>query len=76
MSIDVIKSELSKLERAELLDVIQYGIEMIKEMEVTDFETPEWLKEEILHRAEEMKSGKTSMHSWDDVKNYAKASNG
>lgn len=76
MSIDVIKSELSKLERNQLLDVLQYGIEVMREMESGDFETPDWLKEEILHRAEDMKSGKASVHSWDDIKNYAKASNG
>ncbi|GJM16895.1 MAG: hypothetical protein DHS20C13_22220 [Thermodesulfobacteriota bacterium] len=76
MSIDVLKSELSKLNRAELLDVIQYGIEVMKDMEEGEFETPDWLKAEMLKRAGEMKSGKTGTHSWDDVKTYAKASNG
>lgn len=75
MSIDVIKSELSKLERAELLDILQFGIEIIKEKEQADFETPEWLKEEILNRAQEMKSGVTETFSWNDVKNYAKSTN-
>ena len=75
MSIEVIKSELSKLERAELLDILQYGIEIIKEKEQEDFSTPTWLKEEILKRAEEMKSNKTETFNWMQVKNYAKSSN-
>ncbi len=75
MSIEVIKSELSKLERAELLDILQYGIEIIKEKEQEDFQTPTWLKEEILKRAKEMKSNKTETYNWDQVKSYAKPSN-
>lgn len=75
MSIDALKSELSKLERAELLDVLQYGLEVMKEKEQENFETPTWLKEEILKRAVEIKSGNTETYSWEDVKNYAKTSN-
>ncbi len=75
MSIEVLKSELSKLERTELLDVLQFGLEVMKKMEEGSFETPAWLKEEILNRAAEIKSGKAETYSWDDVKNYAKASN-
>ena len=75
MSIKDLKSELSKLERAELLDLLQYGLEVMQEMEEGNFETPEWLKKEILNRAEEMKAGKAQTYSWEEVKNYAKASN-
>jgi len=75
MSIEVLKSELSKLGRAELLDVLQYGLEVMKSKDQEDSETPEWLKEEILNRAEEMKSGKAQTLTWEDVKNYAKSSN-
>lgn len=75
MSIQDLKSELSKLERAELLDILQYGLEVIKEMEESSSETPDWLKEEILNRAEEMKAGQAQTFSWEEVKNYAKSSN-
>jgi hypothetical protein len=75
MSIEVLKSELLKLGRAELLDILQYGLEVMKSKDQEDFETPEWLKEEILKRAVEMKSGKAQTFSWEDVKNYAKSSN-
>ena len=75
MTIEALKSELSKLERAELLDLLQFGLEVMKEREQEDFETPPWLKEEILKRAEEMKSEKTQTFSWEDVKSYAKTSN-
>lgn len=75
MSIQDLKSELSKLERAELLDVLQYGLEVIKEMEEGSFVTPDWLKTEILSRAQQIKSGQEQTYSWEEVKNYAKASN-
>ncbi len=75
MSIQDLKSELSKLERAELLDVLQYGLEVIKEMEESNFETPDWLKTEILSRAQQIKSGQEQTYSWQEVKNYTKASN-
>lgn len=75
MSIQDLKSELSKLERAELLDVLQYGLEVIKEMEESSSETPDWLKTEILSRAQQIKSGQEQTYNWEEVKNYAKASN-
>ena len=75
MSIKEIKTELSKLERAELLEVLQYGLEVMKEMEHGDFDTPSWLKDEILSRAASIKSGNAQTYSWDEVKNYAKSSN-
>lgn len=76
MSIENLKSELSKLAREELLDILQFGLEVMKGMEESDFEAPAWLKEEIQKRAEDMKSGKSETYSWDEVKNYTKASNG
>lgn len=76
MSIKNLKSELSKLAREELLDVLQFGLEVMKGMEESNFETPTWLKEEIQNRAEDLKSGKSETFSWNDVKNYTKASNG
>ena len=75
MSIQDLKSELSKLERAELLDVLQYGLEVIKEMEEGSFATPDWLKTEILRRAQQIKSGQEQTYSWEEVKNYARATN-
>ncbi|NET35542.1 MAG: addiction module protein [Cyanothece sp. SIO1E1] len=75
MSIQDLKSELSKLEWAELLDILQYGLEVIKEMEESSSETPDWLKAEILSRAQQIKSGQEQTYSWEEVKNYAKASN-
>jgi hypothetical protein len=76
MSIENLKSELSKLAREELLDVLQFGLEVMKGMEESDFETSAWLKKEIQKRAQDMKSGNSETYSWDDVKNYTKASNG
>lgn len=76
MSIEVIKSELSKLDNAELLEVIQFGLDMIKERDQEDFETPDWLKAEIQKRAQEMKSGQATTYTWEEVQNFAKASNG
>ncbi len=75
MSIQDLKSELSKLERAELLDVLQYGLEVIKEMEDSSSDTPDWLKDELLSRAQQIKSSQEQTYSWEEVKNYAKASN-
>jgi hypothetical protein len=71
MTIDILKSELSKLDKGELLDVLQYGLEVMKEKEQGGFETPAWLKEAILERAEEMKADKTAVYSWQEVKIYA-----
>lgn len=59
MTLDVLKSEVLKLQRAELFDFVQYILETLKQKEAAgELQTPEWLKEEILKRAAEMKSGK------------------
>jgi len=48
MTIVILKSELSKLDKGELLDVLQYGLEVMKEKEQSGFETPAWLEDAIL----------------------------
>jgi hypothetical protein len=59
MTIDVLKSEVLKLQRAELFDFVQFVIQSLKEKEEnTEFQTPDWLKIEISKRAAEVKSGK------------------
>ncbi|MEN0003938.1 MAG: addiction module protein [Bacteroidota bacterium] len=75
MSVKDLKSELSKLDRGALLDVLQHGLEVIRNMEADDFETPAWLKEELLSRAASIKSNEVPTYTWDEVKQYAKSSN-
>ena len=58
MTLDVLKSEVLKLQRAELFDFVQFILESLKEKDVQgDLPTPNWLKIEISKRAAEMKSG-------------------
>lgn len=59
MTLDVLKSEVLKLQRTELFDFVQFILQSIKEKEATgELQTPDWLKTEISKRAAEMKSGK------------------
>jgi hypothetical protein len=58
MTLDVLKSEVLKLQRAELFDFVQFILQSLKEKEAAgEIETPDWLKTEISKRAAEMKSG-------------------
>jgi hypothetical protein len=58
MTLDILKSEAVKLQRAELFDFVQFILQSLKEKEVqTDTQTPNWLKTEITKRAAEMASG-------------------
>ena len=58
MTLDVLKSEVLKLRRAELFDFVQFILESLKEKEPEgEVPTPNWLKIEISKRAAEMKSG-------------------
>jgi len=74
MNIEVLKPELSKLGKADLVDVLQYCFELIKAKDQEGAVTPRWLKEESLKRSVEMKSGKVPTFSWEKVKNYVKSS--
>lgn len=58
MTLDVLKSEVLKLQRTELFDFVQYILETLKEKEAAgELQTPDWLKTEISKRAADMKSG-------------------
>lgn len=58
MTLDVLKSEVLKLQRAELFDFVQFILQSLKEKEdAGELQTPDWLKTEISKRAAEMKSG-------------------
>ncbi len=68
MTLDVLKSEVLKLQRADLFDFIQFILQSLKEKEASgELQTPEWLKVEISKRAAEMKSGKTVTFSGKEV---------
>ena len=58
MTLDILKSEVLKLKRAELYDFAQFILQSLKEKELEgELPTPNWLKIEISKRATEMKSG-------------------
>ena len=58
MTLDVLKSEVLKLQRAELFDFVQFILESLKEKDAAgELQTPDWLKTEISKRAADMKSG-------------------
>ena len=58
MTLDVLKSEVLKLHRAELYDFAQFIIQSLKDKESDgELTTPDRLKIEISKRAAEMKSG-------------------
>lgn len=68
MTLDILKSEVVKLQRAELFDFVQFILQSLKEKEVeTDTQTPNWLKTEITKRATEMTSGEALTLSGQDV---------
>ncbi len=59
MTLDVLKSEVLKLQRTELFDFVQFILQSLKEKEYAgELQTPDWLKNEITRRAAEMKSSK------------------
>lgn len=68
MTLDVLKSEVLKLRRAELFDFVQFILESLKEKESEEeVPTPNWLKIEISKRAAEMKSGKAVTFTGQEV---------
>ncbi len=68
MTLDVLKSEVLKLQRAEMFDFVQFILQSLKEKEVeSELQTPDWLKIEISKRATEMKSGNGHSFSGQDV---------
>lgn len=61
MSLDVLKSEVLKLQRAELFDFMQFMLQTLDKKEAQgEFQTPDWLKAEISKHAAAMKSGKAT----------------
>jgi hypothetical protein len=68
MTIDVLKSEVLKLQRTELFDLVQFILQSLKEKEdAGELQTPDWLKKEISKRATEMKSGNVVTFSGQQV---------
>lgn len=68
MTLDVLKSEFLKLQRAEMFDFVQFVLQSLKEKEAEGGgETPNWLKIEISKRAAEMKSGNAESFSGQDI---------
>ena len=66
MTLDVLKSEVLKLKRAEMFDFVQFVLQSLKETE-EEVQTPDWLKIEISKRAVEMKSGNAESFSGEDI---------
>jgi hypothetical protein len=68
MTLDVLKSEVVKLQRAELFDFVQFVLQSLKEKETAgEFQTPNWLKKEIANRAADMKSGVAQTFSGKEI---------
>lgn len=68
MTLDVLKSEVLKLQRAEMFDFVQFVLQSLKEKETEGkWQTPNWLKIEISKRAMEMKSGNDESVSGQDI---------
>ena len=68
MTLDVLKSEVLKLQRAELFDFAQFTLQSLKEKEAAgELTTPDWLKIEISKRAAEMKSGNAVTFKGQDI---------
>ena len=70
MTLDVLKSEVVKLQRAELFDFVQFILQSLKEKEIEkekEFGTPNWLKLDISERAEQMKSGAAQTFNGHDI---------
>ncbi len=68
MTLDVLKSEVLKLKRAEMFDFVQFLLQSLKEKEAEgEGQTPNWLKIEISKRATEMKSGNDESFSEQDI---------
>lgn len=68
MTLDVLKSEVLKLQRAELFDFAQFILQSLKEEEVdAKLPTPNWLKIEISKRAAEMKLGNATTFTGQEV---------
>jgi hypothetical protein len=68
MTLDVLKSEVVKLPRAELFDFVQFIPQSLKEKEIEkEFGTPNWLKLDISERAAQMKSGEAQTFNGHDI---------
>ncbi len=68
MTLDVLKSEVLKLQRAEMFDFVQFVLQSLKEKETEgEVQTPNWLKIEISKRADEMKSGNVESFCGQDI---------
>ena len=68
MTLDILKSEVVKLQRAELFDFVQFILQSLKEKEAEgELQTPNWLKIDISKRAAEMKSGAAVTFSGQEV---------
>jgi hypothetical protein len=70
MTLDVLKSEVVKLQRAELFDFVEFILLFLKEKEIKkekEFGTPNWLKLDISERAEHMKSGEAQTLGAHDI---------
>ncbi len=68
MTLELLKSEVLKLKRAEMFDFVQFVLQSLKEKETEgDVQTPDWLKIEISKRAAEMKSGDAESFSGEDI---------
>lgn len=68
MTLEAIKSETLKLQPKELLELIQFGVELLRKeqfVEVDDL-SPAW-KTEIQRRGAEIKNGSASIQSWEQV---------
>jgi hypothetical protein len=68
MTLDILKSEEVKLQRAELFDFAPFILQSLKEKEAEgELQTPNWLKIDISKRAAEMKSGAAVTFSGQEV---------
>lgn len=68
MTLDVLKSEAVKLPRTELFDFVQFILQSLKEKEVQEeFQTPNWLKNDIANRATDMKSSEAITFSGQEI---------
>lgn len=68
MTLEAIKSETLKLQTKELLDLIQFGIEVLKKKQLVEVDdlSPAW-KAEVQRRGAEIRNGSASVQSWEQV---------
>jgi hypothetical protein len=68
MTLDVLKSEVLKLQTPELFDFVEFILHTLKEEETKgEFITPDWLKTEIRKRAAEMKIDSKNTFLGEDI---------